>query len=220
MNSAVVGDLLSGRDFCLMPPIIRLAREADANEIAAIYEPFCRETPVSFEMEAPTAQEMERRIATTLENYPWLVCERDGWLVGYAYASQHRERAAYRWSVDVSVYIREGYRRGGMGRALYTSLFAILRLQGFRNALAGVTLPNPGSVALHEGMGFEPVGTYRCIGFKCGAWHDVRWWQKLLVEADPDPRDPLDMKQARDLADWESAVAAGERILDSQVAAS
>jgi phosphinothricin acetyltransferase len=142
------------------------------------------------------------------------VCDDNGDLLGYAYASQHRERPAYRWSVDVSVYIRDGYRRGGLGRALYASLFAILRLQGFRTALAGATLPNPGSVALHEGMGFEPVGTYRSIGFKCGEWHDVLWWQKPLSDVDSAPSEPLDLKQATELSDWESALAAGAPLLD------
>jgi len=192
-----------------MPRIIRIASEDDAGDIAAIYAPFCRETPVSFETEAPTVDEMRRRIAKTLKSFPWLVCEDDGQVLGYAYASQHRERAAYRWSVDVSVYVREGHRRSGLGRALYTSLLAVLCLQGFHNALAGATLPNPGSVALHEGMGFEPVGTYRNIGFKCDAWHDVRWWQLSLRGPEPSPAEPLDLEQASELAGWAAALAAG-----------
>jgi phosphinothricin acetyltransferase len=192
-----------------MPRIIRIASENDAPDIAAIYAPFCRETPVSFETEAPTVDEMRRRIAKTLNSFPWLVCEEDGQVLGYAYASRHRERAAYRWSVDVSVYVREGHRRSGLGRALYTSLLAVLRLQGFHNALAGATLPNPGSVALHEGMGFQPVGTYRDIGFKCDAWHDVRWWQMRLRGPEPNAAEPLDLKQASALPGWAAALAAG-----------
>src|SRR5262249_33144374 len=144
-----------------------------AEPILAIYAPFCRETPISFETREPTTDEMRRRIAKTVKSLPWLVCEEGGLILGYAYASPHRERAAYGWSVDVSVYIREGLRRRGLGRALYTSLFAILQLQGFYNAVAGTALPNPGSVGLHQAMGFQPVGVYRNIGFKCGAWHDV-----------------------------------------------
>jgi phosphinothricin acetyltransferase len=196
-----------------MSRIIRLARETDAREIVEIYAPFCSETPVSFETEAPTVSEMRRRIARTLKSYPWLVCEEGEVILGYAYASQHRERAAYRWSTDVSVYIRERHRQSGLGRALYTSLLALLRLQGFKSALAGATLPNPGSVALHEGMGFEPVGTYRKIGFKCGKWHDVRWWQLRLADSEADPREPLDMQQASSLAGWEAALAAGSALL-------
>jgi phosphinothricin acetyltransferase len=140
-----------------MAATIRLATEDDAVQIAEIYAPFCRETPISFETEPPAAGEMRERIARTVKSYPWLVCDDGGQILGYAYASRHRERAAYRWSVDVSVYVREGRRRTGLGRALYTSLFALLRLQGFQNALAGATLPNSGSVGLHEAMGFEPV---------------------------------------------------------------
>ncbi len=196
-----------------MARIIRIASEADAREIVAIYGPFCRETPVSFETEAPTVDEMRRRIVKTLKSYPWLVCEDGGLVVGYAYASQHRERAAYRWSVDVSVYIHEGHRRSGLGRALYTSLLAVLRLQGFVSALAGATLPNPGSVALHEGLGFEPLGTYRNIGFKCGKWHDVRWWQLRLHDIEGEPSEPLDLEQASKLPGWEAALAAGTHLL-------
>lgn len=196
-----------------MPRFIRLASAADANDVAAIYAPFCRETPVSFETEAPSVEEMERRIAKTLKAYPWLVCEEDGQVIGYAYASQHRERAAYCWSVDVSVYVRDGHRRSGIGRALYTSLLALLRLQGFRTALAGATLPNPGSVGLHEGMGFEVVGTYRNIGFKCGKWHDVRWWQLRLTESDANPSEPLHLNEAIALPGWQAALEAGMPLL-------
>src|SRR4051812_46259153 len=116
-----------------MATIIRLATEYDDAQILEIYAPFCRDTTVSFETEPPTLDEVRRRLAKTLAAFPWLVCDDDGLILGYAYASHHRERAAYVWSVDVSVYVREGRRRGGLGRALYTSLFAILRLQGFFN---------------------------------------------------------------------------------------
>jgi L-amino acid N-acyltransferase YncA len=132
-----------------MCAIIRLANELDAEQILAIYAPFCRDSPVSFETQPPTLGEMRQRIVKTVKRFPWLVLEEDGQLLGYAYASAHRERAAYGWSVDVSVYIREGLRRRGLGRVLYTSLFAILKLQGYYNALAGTTLPNPGSIGLH-----------------------------------------------------------------------
>jgi L-amino acid N-acyltransferase YncA len=196
-----------------MPRTIRLAQIPDAPQILAIYAPFCRETPISFETEAPSLAEMERRIGKTLKSYPWLVCEDDQTIVGYAYASRHRERAAYRWAVDVSVYIRDGYRRTGMGRALYTSLFAVLRLQGYQSALAGATLPNPGSVALHEGMGFEPVGTYSVIGFKCGKWHDVRWWQLKLADPAANPSEPLDLEQAGNRPEWHAALQAGAALL-------
>src|SRR5918996_222132 len=143
------------------PSSIRLATERDAEEIASIYAPNVTDTIISFELEPPTADEMRLRIEATLERCPWLVCEREGRVLGYAYADAHGSRAAYRWSVDVSVYVHEDARRMGLGRALYTSLFAALDLQGFYNAYAGATLPNPASVGLHEAVGFRPVGVCR-----------------------------------------------------------
>jgi L-amino acid N-acyltransferase YncA len=196
-----------------MAPIIRLATEADAAQIVEIYAPFCRETPVSFETEPPSLDEMRRRIAAILPSYPWLVCEEGGWILGYAYASKHRERAAYVWSVDVSAYVREGRRRGGLGRALYTSLLAILRLQGYYNAVAGVTLPNPGSEGLHRAMGFQPVGVYRNIGYKCGRWHDVAWSELALREPEPEPRPPLRLESVRGSREWDEAVSVGADVL-------
>jgi len=163
-----------------MAAIIRLAEAADAEQVAAIYAPVVASTAISFEMEPPDTEETRRRIASTLERYPWLVCERGGEIMGYVYASQYRTRAAYQWSVDTAVYIRADCRRAGVGRALYTALLDVLPLQGFYNAYAGIALPNPASTALHEAMGFEPVGVYRQVGFKFGRWHDVGWWQRSL----------------------------------------
>jgi L-amino acid N-acyltransferase YncA len=162
--------------------VIRLAREDDARAVAAIYGPIVRETPISFEVEPPDAADIEQRIRATLTQYPWLVDERDGVVAGYAYASQHHPRVAYQWSANVTVYIDERFRRVGVGRRLYRSLFDILVKQGYYNAYAGITLPNPGSVGLHEAMGFSPVGVYRQVGFKLGRWHDVGWWQLALQE--------------------------------------
>ena len=196
-----------------MSATIRLATEDDAEQILAIYAPFCRDTPVSFETQPPTLDEMRQRIARTVKRFPWLVLEEDLPILGYAYASAHRERAAYGWSADVSVYIGEGLRRRGLGRALYTSLFAILKLQGFYNALAGTTLPNPGSIGLHQAMGFQPVGVYRTIGFKCGAWHDVAWWQLVLREPGPETVPALDLDSIRDSHEWDDALAAGAALL-------
>ena len=161
--------------------------ERDAAACAAIYEPFVRETAISFEEDPPSEAEMARRIRDTLVRYPWLVAELDGALAGYAYASAHRERAAYRWAVDVTVYVDPAHQRRGIGRALYETLFERLAAQGFRMACAGITLPNPASVALHERVGFEPVGVYRRIGWKFGHWPDVAWYQRSLMPAGGDP---------------------------------
>jgi L-amino acid N-acyltransferase YncA len=195
------------------PAIIRLATERDAEQIAALYAPYVTDTVISFESEPPTADEMRRRIRDTLERYPWVVCERQGRVLGYAYAGAHGSRAAYRWSVDVSVYVREGAHRTGVGRALYTSLFAALDLQGFYNAYAGATLPNPASVGLHEAMGFRSVGVYRGVGYKMGAWHDVGWWHLPLRErvADPDP--PADLPLVLGSEEWDAALRHGLPLL-------
>jgi L-amino acid N-acyltransferase YncA len=193
--------------------VIRLATERDAQQIAAIYAPNVTDTVISFETEAPSADEMRRRIGATLKRYPWLVCERHGWVLGYAYAAAHGSRAAYQWSVDVSVYVREGSHRKGVGRALYTSLFAALELQGFYNAYAGATLPNPASVGLHEAMGFRRVGVYRGVGYKMGAWHDVVWWHLPLRERVANPVPPADLPSALGSEEWEAALRRGLPLL-------
>ncbi|HEY7257106.1 MAG TPA: arsinothricin resistance N-acetyltransferase ArsN1 family B [Solirubrobacterales bacterium] len=161
--------------------------ERDAAACAAIYAPNVDDSPTSFEAEAPSAEEMAARIASTSTTHPWLVAERDGEAVGFAYACEHRSRAAYRWAADVSVYVGEADRGRGLGRALYEELFERLRAQRFRIACAGITLPNKASVALHEGLGFVPVGVYRRIGWKAGGWRDVGWWQ---LELSPGAEDP------------------------------
>ena len=165
---------------------VRTATAADAPACAEIYAPYVTETAVSFEEAAPSAEEMARRIETAHE---WLVLEDGGRVVGYAYAATFHPRAAYRWACEVSVYLARGCERRGGGRALYDVLLARLVERGFRVAIAGMTLPNPGSVALHRAFGFEPVGTYRRIGYKFGAWHDVAWSQRMLVDTDDPPQE-------------------------------
>jgi len=162
---------------------VRVATGDDAAAIAAIYAPVVRETPISFELEPPDVETMRGRVLDTLKLRPWLVCERGGVVVGYAYGGAHRERAAYQWCVETSVYIAAGARRQGVGRALYGSLLPLLERQGYVHAYAGITLPNAASVGLHETLGFKPIGVYRRIGFKFGAWHDVGWWDLVLTGA-------------------------------------
>jgi L-amino acid N-acyltransferase YncA len=164
----------------------------DAAACAAIYAPHVEDSPVSFEERAPSAEEMAARIERYAASHAWLVAEREGRAVGYAYATAFNERPAYRWSASVSVYVAEGERGAGIGRALYTALFEHLRERGFHMACAGITLPNAASVALHEKLGFEPVGVNREIGWKHGAWRDVGWWQLELAPAgDGSPPEPL-----------------------------
>jgi phosphinothricin acetyltransferase len=166
---------------------VRAAETRDAAAIAEIYSPFVRSTAVSFEEQAPGALEIVQRIEATIRTYPWLVCDHDGAILGYAYAGEHRTRPAYRWSTDVTVYVAPSAQRKGVGRGLYGVLLELLALQGFRNAFAGIALPNMASVALHEGLGFAHLGTYRAVGFKLGQWHDVGWWQRALGAPDAAP---------------------------------
>lgn len=189
---------------------IRHATATDAGALAAIYAPSVTDAPTSFEIEAPDAAEMARRVSTVLEHAPWLVLERNGAIAGYAYASRHHERAAYQWSVDVSVYVDRAHHRAGVGRALYTVLFALLRFQGFYVAHAGITLPNEASVGLHESMGFTPVGTYRDVGYKLGAWRDVGWWRLSLSPLEPAPAPPRSMTEVSRDPRWQRLLG-GER---------
>jgi L-amino acid N-acyltransferase YncA len=170
--------------------IVRPASPRDAPACAAIYEPYVRDTAITFETEPPSEAEMARRIAAASESHAWLVLEDAGRVVGYAYGGRFHARPAYRWACEVSVYVEQGRRRSGAGRALYEALFAALSARGFRMAVAGMTLPNEASVALHRALGFQAVGTYRRIGFKHGAWHDVAWCQRALGGGGDPPDEP------------------------------
>jgi len=163
---------------------VRLADpERDSGRIAEIYRPAVEGNFISFEEVPPHAAKMARRMQAVLARLPWLVAESDdGRVVGYAYASPHRERAAYRWSVDISVYVDAGWHRRGVGRALYGELLDILRRQGYVNVYAGVGLPNPASVALHESIGMRRIGVYERVGYKLGQWRDVAWFGMRLAE--------------------------------------
>jgi L-amino acid N-acyltransferase YncA len=166
--------------------------DRDAAACAAIYEPYVRDTCISFEERPPTAEEFRTRIRTTMATHPWLVAEDGGVVIGYAYASTHRPRAAYRWAADVTVYLAPTHHRAGVGRALYTELFERLRRRNFRVLCAGVTLPNDASVGLHRAMGFETVGIYKRIGWKLGAWRDVVWLQlEIGSQTDEVPAEPI-----------------------------
>ncbi|GAB3942692.1 GNAT family N-acetyltransferase [Spirosoma harenae] len=173
---------------------IRFATLADAPAILAIYAPFITDSSTSFEYEVPTVEEFTGRIQMIQKQFPYLVAEVEGRIMGYAYASKHRDRTAYQWSVETSVYIHPDGHRQGIARQLYTRLFDLLRQQGYYNAYAGITLPNPKSEAFHQTMGFEPVGIYKNIGYKMGDWHSVAWFQLVLQPYAMNPTAPLSIE--------------------------
>jgi phosphinothricin acetyltransferase len=196
-----------------MSALIRVAQLSDASGIVAVYGPYCDSTIVSFEVVAPSIEQMQDRIRQISDGFPWLVAEIDGRIAGYVYANRHRERAAYQWAVDVAVYIAAAYHRRGIGRALYTSLFEILRELGYYKAIAGVSLPNPGSVGLHERMGFRQAAVFHGVGFKCGQWVDVGWWELELQPQRPDPPEPRRFSAVRESSAVRSSLATGQRLL-------
>jgi len=208
--------MISDLEATSMSAVIRIASIGDAAQIAAIYAPFVINTPTSFEMEPPTVEEMAARIASTVQQYPWLVCVNADQIMGYAYASAFRSRAAYQWSADTTVYTHEQFRRMGVGRGLYNSLLQILRLQGFYNACAGITLPNPGSEGLHRAVGFEQIALYRRIGYKLGRWHDVSWWQRSLQPDSSPASPPIPISGVVDMELFASALEAGTRCLHAR----
>ncbi|GGN12733.1 arsinothricin resistance N-acetyltransferase ArsN1 family B [Halarchaeum nitratireducens] len=181
-------------------PALRLATPDDAAAIRRIYAPYVAETAITFETAPPSVAACRERIAETLPDYPWLVCERDGDVVGYASAGPIRAYGAFEWAVESTVYVTESAQRRGIGRALYEALLALLDRQGYVVVYAVVTLPNEASVALHESLGFEHEGTFSGMGYKHGAWHDVGWWSYALGErpADPDPPRPLTALRGRE----------------------
>ncbi|WP_265109580.1 GNAT family N-acetyltransferase [Halosolutus halophilus] len=195
---------------------IRVATPEDAAAVREIYAPFCESTAVTFEEDPPTVSETADRIESTLEGYPWLVCERDGAVVGYAYAGPLRKRRAYGWIVELSVYVADDARRSGVGRALYESLFAILERQGVLDVYTVTTLPNPATVRFHERLGFERVVDFPAMGYTQDEWHDVAWWRRSIAEKPADPDRPTPFSALRDDPDASLAplVAAGESALE------
>ena len=183
---------------------IRIANTDDSESILKIYAPYIENTSYTFETEVPTVDSFRERISSYLQNWPWLVCEIDGVVAGYAYGARHRERVAYQWSIETSVYIHDDYQRRGVARALYTALISILRLQGFRNLYAVINLPNDKSVSFHENLGFEYFATYKNVGYKLGKWKNVGWWQLQLNEYSMEPKPPvrfseINMKEIGDI---------------------
>lgn len=175
-----------------MRALIRLATTADAAALSAIYRPYVEESRISFEDAAPGEAEMVRRIAGDPPGlYPWMVCEADGRVLGFATSSAFRTRRAYRWAVETGIYLAEDACGRGLGRMLLDRLLSLLQRQGFVAAIGAIALPNPGSVKLHEALGFTYSGTYSAVGFKCGEWIDVGLWQKDLAARTARPDEPV-----------------------------
>ena len=171
--------------------VLRLATPADAKGILDIYAPYIMNTSFTFETEVPSIDDFAERIKSYLLNWPWLVCEIDGVIAGYAYATRHRERTAYQWCVESSVYVHDGFQKKGIARSLYTPLFEILKKQGFRNVYAVINLPNDKSVSFHESCGFAYFATYEKVGYKLGKWKNVGWWRLSLNEYCDEPVAPI-----------------------------
>ena len=192
---------------------IRLASTADAPQIQVIYAPIVRDTYISFEQVIPDADEVAGRISKTLTQYPYLVCEVDGQIAGYCYGSSFRSRAAYQWTTEVTVYVHPDFQRRGIARGLYTSLFAILREQGYCNAVGVITVPNDGSVGLHESMGFEKIGVFHNIGYKLNTWQDTGWWQLELRPMPENPTPPISIAEFATYDQFEELLMSGTSLI-------
>jgi phosphinothricin acetyltransferase len=174
---------------------IRIAKPGDTKQILDIYTPFILNSGITQETELPGIENFQQRIISNLQERPWLVCEINNEIAGYAYAGKHRERSGYQWCTEPSVYLNEKFYRHGVANALYTALFDILKLQGYVNAYAVITLPNEKSVAFHEKFGFSFLTVYKKIGYKLGQWHDVGWWQLQINPHTDNPADPLNLHE-------------------------
>ncbi|MFC4436237.1 MULTISPECIES: GNAT family N-acetyltransferase [Natrialbaceae] len=197
-----------------MDASIRVASSDDAAAVRDIYAPFCESSAVTFEETPTTTSEMADRISSTLEEHPWLVCEIDGEVAGYAYAGPLRKRRAYQWVVELSVYVADSARRSGVGEALYESLFAVLERQGIRDAYAVTTLPNPATVGFHERLGFERLVDFPAMGYVENDWQDVAWWRRRIAEKSADPDRARPFPSVREDADFEELLEAGETRLE------
>ncbi|MEO7394160.1 MAG: N-acetyltransferase family protein [Chitinophagaceae bacterium] len=170
---------------------IRIAQATDAASILEIYAPYIVNTSFTFETEVPSLELFTQRINSYAENWPWLVCDINGTIAGYAYGTRHRERVAYQWCVESSVYIHDNFQKSGIATALYEALLEILKYQGFRNVYAVVNLPNNKSVAFHEKCGFKWFADYKNVGYKLGQWKTVGWWIKELHDYKDEPLAPI-----------------------------
>lgn len=195
---------------------IRLANEADSASILDIYTPFITNTVITFENEVPTVAEFDKRIVSIQKKYPWLVCEVNKKIIGYAYASQFNERAAYDWAVDSSIYISPQYHRKKIGKALYFSLFKLLKLQGYYNVYAGVTLPNIKSESLHESLGFKTIGIYKNVGYKFDNWYDVKWFGLEIMDYIKSPEKPKSIDEISNTFEFNTIIKKAEQMITTE----
>lgn len=170
---------------------VRIANLNDAEGILQIYEPHVLQDACTFEYRVPSVEEIQTRINKCLQKFPWIVCEIENRIAGYVYASPHREREAYQWTCETSVYVHHDFAGKRIGAALYKALFQILKTQGLVNVYAGITLPNKASVVLHEKSGFQLFAEYENIGYKLGQWHKVGWWKLQINNHETKPTPPL-----------------------------
>lgn len=192
---------------------IRLATKDDSVALLNIYECYIRDTAITFEIEVPSVAEFAQRIESILERFPWIVCEIDGEVIGYAYASKHGERAAYQWSADLSIYVNSKYHRRHIATALYTALLEVLRMQGYYTAFAATTVPNPNSEAFHSEFGFETVGVFDNVGYKLGEWRSVKWFKLTLCDYQKEPTLPVTIGDVKDSETFEDVLRRAVEII-------
>jgi L-amino acid N-acyltransferase YncA len=192
---------------------IRLIRTADSKNVLEVYKPYVVSTAITFEYDVPGLDDFSTRIETIANEYPWLVCSKDDIIIGYAYACKHRDRTAYQWSAESTIYMSSDYHGKGIGKVLYETLFSILKLQGYVNVYAGVALPNVKSEEFHKASGFYEIGDFEKIGYKLGKWHDVRWFQLLLTERSVNPPIPKSIKEIETTPEFQTILSkANERL--------
>lgn len=174
--------------------IIRLVKDTDAIDILRIYEPYVKETAISFEYEVASLEKFKKRIQEISADYPYIVCLVDGTMAGYAYAHRQMNRAAYQWNAELSIYVANSYQHCGVGKILYSALMEILKLQNIRNVYGCITASNENSIRFHEYLGFKKCGIFHNTGYKCGMWQDVVWLEKALGEYELNPKAFISIK--------------------------
>jgi len=184
-----------------------ISPEHDAASCLKVYEPYVLYTPITFDYKVPELNEFQSKILETIYEYPWLVSLKNDQIEGYAYASRHRYKTAYQWSAESTIYLTESLQGRGIGSLLYETLLSILKIQGFFNVYAGVTVPNKKSELLHSNLGFEEIGIFKNIGFKSGAWHDVKWFQKTLQEYLLNPALPLKLEELKHSSEFHTILS-------------